>query len=108
MYDTKLKEYKEKQRKLFNEMQEHSEADEEFYITANTVFNLGNRALEIFESSETNEKRQLLNYLLQNCRLSGKNLVFTLRSPFDKVIATRNRPIGLRGLDDVRTCFGCL
>ncbi len=99
MYDTKLREYKERQNELFNEMKSHSGADEEFYITANTVFNLGKRALEIFESSEPTEKRQLLNYLLQNCRLSGKTLGFTLRSPFDKVVLTSTHPIGLRGQD---------
>ena len=84
-------------------MREHIEADEEFYITTNTVFRIGKHALELFESSEPNEKRQFLNFLLQNCRLSGKNLYFDLRSPFDKVITTANQPIGLAWQDDLRT-----
>lgn len=102
MYDRKLKEYKEKQSAILTEMHIHSDADEEFYLTANMVLNLAKRALYIFESSEVNEKRQFLNFLLQNCRLSGKKLEFDLRKPFDRVLATSNQPIGLRTWDNVR------
>jgi len=52
MYDKKLKEYKEKQEDLLLQMEEHSKADKNFYITAATVLDLSSRALEIFKSSE--------------------------------------------------------
>lgn len=96
MYDRKLKEFKERQSAILTDMSIHSEADEEFYLIANTILNIAKRALEIFKSSEVPEKRQLLNFLLQNCQLEGKNLVFSMRSPFDKILATSNQPIGLR------------
>ena len=96
MYDNKLREYKERQGKILSDMRIHSEADEEFYLTANTLLNVAKRALEIFKSSEVPEKRQFLNFLLQNCELQGKKLEFSLRSPFNMILATRNRPIGLR------------
>jgi len=73
-------------------MQNHSEADEEFYITANMVLNLAQRALPIFKSSEANEKRQFLGFLLQNCVLHEKKLEFSLRSPFNLIA---NCPDGL-------------
>lgn len=95
MYDKKLREYKERQGQILVDMRIHSEADEEFYLTANTVLNVAKRALEIFKSSEVPEKRQFLNFLLQNCELQGKKLEFSLRNPFDRILATRNRPIGL-------------
>jgi len=85
MYDKKLKEYKEKQEDLLLQMKEHSKADENFYITATTVLDLASRALEIFESSEVTEKRALLNFLLQNPVLSGRKLLFKLKSPFDAI-----------------------
>jgi len=85
MYDKKLKEYKEKQQDLFIQMEEHSKADEDFYLTASKVLDLASRALEIFESSEVTEKRTLLNFLLQNPVLSGRNLLFKLKSPFDVI-----------------------
>ena len=99
MYDKKLREYKERQGQILVDMRIHSDADEEFYLTANMVLNVAKRALEIFKSSEVPEKRQFLNFLLQNCELQGKKLEFSLRNPFDRILATRNRPIGLRGQD---------
>ena len=86
MYDKKLREYKERQGAILTDMRLHSEADEEFYLTANIVFNLAKRALDIFKVSEVPEKRQLLNFLLQNAQLDGKKLVFTIRYPFNKIL----------------------
>jgi site-specific DNA recombinase len=85
MYDTKLREYKQRESELLVDMRIHSEADEEFYLTANTVLNVAKRALEIFQSSEVPEKRQFLNFLLQNCQLQDKTLTFDLKKPFDLI-----------------------
>lgn len=85
MYDTKLREYKEREGELLVDMRIHSEADEEFYLTANAVLNVAKRALEIFKSSEVPEKRQFLNFLLQNCQLRDKVLTFELKKPFDLI-----------------------
>ncbi len=65
MFNKKLKEYKEKQEEIREEMVRYDQADEKFYITANTVLKLAQKALEIFRSSEIAEKQQLLNFLLQ-------------------------------------------
>lgn len=70
-----------------NELSKHDIADKEFYITANTVLNIAQRAKEIFDSSELQEKRQLLNFLLQNLELKDKKLLFTAKTPFDTVLA---------------------
>ena len=40
------------------------------------------------ESSEPEEKRQLLNFLLQNLKLDGKKLSFKLKTPFNTVPQT--------------------
>ena len=100
MYDRKLKEYKEKQQGLFIQMEEHSRADEDFYLTAPRVLDLASRALEIFESSEVTEKRTLLNFLLQNPVLSGRNLLFKLKSPFDLIAQCGKTQDWLRTGDD--------
>jgi len=86
MFNDKLKELKEKQTELNEKMQLYTNADENFYLTANTVLNLAKRAKEIFVSSEVEEKRQLLNFLLQNLTLDGKKLNFELKTPFDTVL----------------------
>lgn len=85
-YDRKLKEYKEKQHELRNEMQKYDIADENYYITVNTVLNVAQRAQEIFTSSEPNEKRQLLNFLVQNLKLQEKELQLELKQPFGFIV----------------------
>lgn len=85
MYDNFLREFKEKQSEILSKMQDHSDADEEFYLTANMVLSLAKRALPIFESSEPAEKRQFLGFLLQNCELKGNKLEFAMRSPFNLI-----------------------
>ncbi len=88
MYDNFLREYKSKQAELLEQMQDHSDADEEFYLTANMTLNIAKRAKEIFVSSEVEEKRQFLGFLLQNCVLNEKKLTFSMRSPFNLMLNT--------------------
>ena len=64
MFSNKLKEYKEKQAEIETKMQQYTEADKSFYITANTILSLAQRAYEIFQNSETQEKRQILNFVV--------------------------------------------
>ena len=97
MFNKKLREYKEKQTETETEMARYTDADENFYLTANMTLNLAKRAYEIFESSEILEKRQLLNFLLQNLKLRGKKLLFELKTPFDTVLQANKCSNLLRG-----------
>jgi hypothetical protein len=49
-------------------------------------------AWEIFESSEVEEKRQLLNFVFQNLKLDGKNLLVALRELFHLFIQVKDSP----------------
>jgi len=105
MFNNKLKEYKEKQAEIRDEMARYDQADEKFYITANTVLKMAQKALKIFNSSEVPEKRQLLNFLLHNPTLKGENLEFTLKPPFDTMAFANTCSERLPLLDEVRTSF---
>ena len=91
-YDQLLKQYKQKQVTLLNKMGQYSKASEVYYVTANTILNLAQRAYEIFKRSETDEKRQLLNFVFQNMQLDQRELVFTVRKPFNTLIESNPRP----------------
>ena len=97
MFNKKLKEYKERQTEINEEIQRHTNADENYYIIANTILNLAKKAYEIFQSSEVPEKRQLLNFLLQNCKLQGRKLSFELKTPFNTVLKANRFSAMLRG-----------
>lgn len=84
-YDKKLQELKDRQYQLGIELEEYTKADHRYHIHVSTVLNLSRRMGEIFTSSETREKRAILNFLLQNPVLRDRELTFTLKKPFELV-----------------------
>ena len=90
-----IKNSREKQRQAEAQLADHTDADENYFISAERVMNVARRAKEIFESSDINEKRQFLTFLLQNPTADGKNLVFTLKSPFNELVSISEHPNGL-------------
>lgn len=63
-----------------------------YQITANLVMNLAACAREIFESSEADEKRQLLDLVFQNLQLKDGSLLVSVREPFLTMLDFKNRP----------------
>ncbi len=92
----KIREYKKRQIEIAEEMKNHEKADQNFYITANMVMNLAARAREIFESSEVDEKRELLNLVFQNLKLEGKKMLTEIREPFSTMIGYKDCPTNWR------------
>ena len=95
-YDERVKTFKSEQQDLLIQYEDHSKADENFYINANKILDLASRAWELFESSEAEEKTQLLNFILQNFSLKGKNLSFEAKIPFSGILAYANSGSMLR------------
>ena len=92
IYDKKHQQNGDKKQLLNIEMEEHTKANHDYQTTVATVYSLAQRAKDIFESSETDEKRAFLNYLLQNPTVQEKELVFSLRSPFNLVLEWADCP----------------
>jgi site-specific DNA recombinase len=92
IYDKKHQEYYGKIILLNLELEEHNRGNFEYQTTMATVCSVARRAKEIFESSEPNEKRVFLNYLLQNPTVQEKNLEFTIRSPFNLILDWTDSP----------------
>lgn len=99
MYLDKVKDYKARQVEITEQMTRHEKADHNFYVTVNMVMNLAARAREIFESSEVDEKRQLLNFVFQNLKLDGKNLSIQTCEPFTTLVDYKKSPKGWGNLD---------
>ena len=102
-YDKKLQSLKDKQYRLNIELDEYTKADHEYHIHVSTVINLSRKMVDVFESSEPEEKRAILNFLLQNPTVSGKKLDFELKKPFATVLELADCPTRLRIVDSVRT-----
>ncbi len=99
MYLDKVKDYKARQVEITEQMARHEKGDHNFYVTANMVMNLAARAREIFESSEVDEKRQLLNFVFQNLKLDGKNLSIQTCELFTTLVNYKKHPKEWGNLD---------
>ncbi len=75
------------------------EAEDNYYITAEYVLKLANKAYDLFKSSEIEERRQLIKLVLQNPKVVEKNIVFDLQKPFDTIFKYANRSSMLPRLD---------
>jgi hypothetical protein len=76
MFNQKLKQLKERQAQLNDDLKTYTQADEAYYLTANRVMGIAKRAEDILKRSEPAERRQFLNLLFQNLVLDGKKLKF--------------------------------
>lgn len=105
IYDKKHQEYHDKLQLLNLELEEHTKADFDYQTTVASVLNVARRAKEIFESSETHEKRAFLSYLLQNPKVTGKKLEFDLKPPFNLVLELAGCTNWLPLVDKFRTKY---
>ena len=92
-YDKKMSSLKQEQGILQVELEEHTKADYDFLNTVSATFSIAKRTREIFDSSEIDEKRQILNYLLQNPVVKDKKLYFTMKKPFDMLLNIPRVPV---------------
>lgn len=67
------------------------EADDNYYITAQYLVELANKAYDLFKSSEVEERRQLIKLTLSNLTLEGKNVRYDLLNPFDTIAKYADR-----------------
>lgn len=98
-YDKFYKRFRGKIEEIDNRLTNLQKAEDNYYLTANYLLQLANRAYDLFASSEIEEKRQLLKLLLQNPTLDGKIVRFSLLKPFDTILNYADSQLWLRRED---------
>src|ERR1700738_791974 len=89
-YDRKARELQERQTEITLRTEQHQKGETDSCTTVETLISVASRAAELFERSKTEQKRELLAFVFSNLRLRGKNLEFSLRSPFDLMVDRRS------------------
>ena len=84
---------------VINRIEQLDEAEENYFNTAKAVLSIANRAYDIFQSSEVEEKRHLIKLVLSNVKIEKENLVFSAHKPFDEILNATHRK-SWRGLAD--------
>lgn len=86
-YTTRFEEYKAQEEEIMALLADHGKANQNFYITANSIIDLSQRAWEILEVAEPEEKTQLIKFVLQNFSLQGEKLLFKPKIPFTGIVS---------------------
>jgi hypothetical protein len=89
-YDKKARELKDQQAEIAARIEQHQQGNAEYRTTLESLISLASRAVELFERSKTEQKRQLLAFVFSNLAPRGKKLEFSLRSPFDLMVDRRS------------------
>ena len=91
VYNSKNKDLESQLAKVRADKEIYQGADSNFKTTIITAFQLANKASELFESSKTSEKRELINFVFSNLSLRGTKLEYTLRQPFNMMVNLTDR-----------------
>ena len=86
IFDKMMNEWKVKEQDLLLQIDDHSKANQNFFVTSSKILDISQKAYELFISSEPEEKTQLLNFIHQNFFLEGKKLLFEAKIPFTGIL----------------------
>lgn len=89
IFERMVKKIEKRQKELLDDLKDHSAGDKAFVIGASYLLDVCSRAVELFdaESTKVEQKRYLIDFILSNASLDGEKLLFTLKEPFEAVIA---------------------
>ena len=87
-YKTKAEEYKSIRDSLKDKLNAVDGADDKFYKMIEYFIEIGQNAPLLLESSEMEERRLLINLVLQNLTLNGDQLRWEYKKPFDILYQT--------------------
>ena len=105
-YAKKYSEFREQQDKIKVKLDTLEYADKDYYLTTTYLLQLANKAPELFEKAEPEQKRLFIKFALQNLTLEGKKLHITAKKPFDLMASCANNENWLRGPDSNRRPIG--
>ena len=90
-YDRFYTSFREQITDISIRLEKLQEAEDNYYVTAKYLLDLANRAFDLFMSSEVDEKRQLIKFVLSNLRLDDKKLLWDVEKPFDLILICSDR-----------------
>lgn len=98
-YNKRYERYTAKKNKALMELKRLNKAEDDYYVTANTILSLASRASKLFENSKPEQKKEILSMVLSNCTLDDEKVHYDLKKPFDTIMECVDRSDWLRGLD---------
>ena len=88
-YDEKARALKTQQAEIATRIEQHEKGDGAFRTTLESLISVASRAADLFARSNINQKRQLLAFVFSNLSVRGKNLEYSMLSPFHRMANQR-------------------
>jgi hypothetical protein len=82
-YQRKAKQYSEEEEEIASAIQRHSNANIKYYELGINLYELSQRSKEIYLKASKEERRQLLNIVLDKLQLNNGKLNYTFSKPFE-------------------------
>jgi predicted ribosome quality control (RQC) complex YloA/Tae2 family protein len=98
-YDKFYQSFREKVSEIDTQLSMLQEVEDNYYLSAKYLLELANRAYELFESSEVEERRQLIKLVLSNIRVENDLVRYDAIKPFDTILNYDHRLSLLLGKD---------
>ena len=88
-WKTQSKKWLEEKERLTLKLLSFQKADSNYLENASLILELAQKAARLFKRQNVDQKRKLINLLTSNCLYESGNVDLQLRSPFDKILETR-------------------
>lgn len=89
-FETKKAQIRQNQITLENNLKTVRSADDSFKDAFLALLNLAAESHDLFKSSTTAQKRQLINSVFANLQLKGPTLCYELKNPFNRMLNLTN------------------
>ncbi len=99
LYKRKFEQYRNAQKTLQNKRLNVEQVEDDYFATVNHLLSLAKKTPELFKRANNEQKRSLINLVLSNLQLKGKELGWELKKPFDTMAFCSENGNWLRGLD---------
>lgn len=85
LFDEKLVQYEKQQKGVIRKITRHKERAISYAKTASDLLHTSQRARDLFEKLEAEDKRELFKFILAEPQLDNGKFVFAYQRPFDKI-----------------------
>jgi len=84
-FDRKAAEWRGEQKKCFEMIREHQNANQDYFDEGIRLLELAQKARELFLEQSSAEKRRLSGFVLSSCTWKDGRLTASYRQPFDLI-----------------------
>ncbi len=85
-YESKFKKYSEEKETVLSSIKKHSESSDKYHEIGLNIYELSQKAPELYQRASIEEKQQLMRLVFENLSLMGEKINYSYAKPFDLLV----------------------